>query len=70
MTVLYSTNCPRCAVLERKMDQLGIEFEKRTSIDEMLALGMTTAPMLKVDEELLDFNAANEWLNHQKQEET
>ena len=52
------------------MDQLGIEFEKRTSIDEMLALGMTTAPMLKVDEELLDFNAANEWLNHQKQEET
>lgn len=69
MTVLYSTNCPRCAVLERKMEQLGIEFEKRTSIDEMLALGMTMAPMLKVDEELLDFNAANEWLNHQKQEE-
>ena len=67
--VLYSTNCPRCSVLERKLTQLGIEFEKKTEVEEMIALGMTQAPMLSVDGELLDFKAANEWLNKHNQED-
>ena len=66
--VLYSTNCPRCAVLEKKLIQLGIEFKKNTLVDEMIVLGIKQAPMLLVNGELLDFSAANEWLNKLKQE--
>jgi len=68
--VLYSTNCPRCTVLEKKLVQNGIEFKKNTMVDEMIVLGIKQAPMLLVDGELLDFSAANEWLNKIKQEGT
>ena len=67
--ILYSTNCPKCAVLERKLDSLNITYEKNTSIDDMVALGMKSVPMLSVDGELLNFTAANEWLNNQNQED-
>ena len=33
MVVLYTTNCPRCIVLEKKLKQKGIEFEARTNFD-------------------------------------
>ena len=68
--VLYSTNCPRCTVLEKKLIQNGIEFKKNTMVDEMIVLGIKQAPMLLVNGELLDFSAANEWLNNLKQEGT
>ena len=68
--MLYSTNCPRCTVLEKKLVQNGIEFKKNTMVDEMIVLGIKQAPMLLVDGELLDFSAANEWLNKIKQEGT
>lgn len=66
MVTLYSTNCPRCKVLEKKMERAGVAFEVNTSVDEMIALGMRQAPMLKVDDELLDFAAANAWLDNNK----
>lgn len=66
IVTLYSTNCPRCKVLEKKMEQAGISFEVNTSVDDMLALGMRQAPMLRVDDELLDFAAACAWLNNNR----
>ena len=41
MVVLYTTNCPRCIVLEKKLKQKGIEFEARTNFDvkEMIKKG-------------------------------
>lgn len=67
--VLYSTHCPRCSVLEKKLSQLGIRYELNTNVEEMIALGMKSAPMLSVDGKLLDFTAANEWLNKHNQED-
>lgn len=67
--VLYSTGCPRCAVLEKKLEQLGIEFEKNTNLDEMIALDMKTSPMLRMNDRLMDFAAAVEWLNNRNQED-
>ena len=57
--VLYSTHCPRCAVLEKKLEAKGIKFEVETSVDDMLALGITQVPMLRVDDKLLNFSEAN-----------
>jgi len=57
--------------LAAKLKQAGISFETNTSMDEMLALGMKSAPMLRVSdnlgEALLDFSEANEWLNTLKE---
>ena len=61
MVVLYTTNCPRCIVLEKKLKQKGIEFEARTDFDEK---GFASAPLLEVDGEIMAFNEANQWINN------
>lgn len=68
--ILYSTGCPRCIVLEKKLSKFGIEYAKNTDVSVMTALGIKSAPALQIDGELLDFSAANEWLNKLKQEGT
>lgn len=65
MVVLYSTGCPRCGILKKKLEQKGIEYQENHSVDEMLSLGITQVPVLSVDDELYDFSAANEWVNQQ-----
>ena len=64
--VLYSTHCPRCTVLEKKLEAKGIKFEVETSVDDMLALGITQVPMLRVHDKLLNFAEANTWVNNQR----
>ena len=64
--VLYSTHCPRCTVLEKKLEAKGIKFEVETSVDDMLSLGITQVRMLRVDDKLLNFAEANTWVNNQR----
>lgn len=64
--ILYSTGCPKCAVLTKKLEQAGITYTVRTDVDEMLSLGIKAAPVLSVDGELLDFSKANAWLSARK----
>lgn len=61
--VLYSTGCPRCKVLKQKLDGKGIAYTVNNSVDEMLSLGITQAPILSVDKDLLSFTKAIEWVN-------
>jgi glutaredoxin-related protein len=64
--VLYSTGCPKCGVLKRKLDSTGIQYDVVSDVDEMLKLGMSSAPFLGVDGELLDFNKAMVWIRSQE----
>lgn len=63
--VLYSTNCPRCVVLEKKLQQKEIKFETVKDETLMLEKGFVSAPMLEVDGEIMDFKKANEWVGRQ-----
>lgn len=64
MCVLYSTNCPKCKILERKLLEKDIDYQKETDVDKMLALGISTAPMLEVDDKgMMDFSDALKWLS-------
>ena len=63
--ILYTTNCPRCTVLESKLNSKGIEYEMVYDINEMEQLGIQTAPVLKVAGEMMDFGTANKWVNEQ-----
>lgn len=66
MVTLYSTNCPKCKVLEMKLKQKNIEFNTITDIQEMSALGIKSAPTLKLDDDnILDFSKAIKWVNEQ-----
>lgn len=63
--VLYSTGCPRCEILKKKLMMYNIPFEENNSFDEMLNLGIMQVPVLKVDNEYLEFRDANQWINEQ-----
>ena len=62
---LYSTGCPKCGALKKKLEMKSIPYTEVTNIDEMVRLGMKSAPNLMVDGELLDFSHAIAWVNSQ-----
>ena len=61
--ILYSTNCPKCNVLEKKLQSKNIDFEICNDVDLMLSKGIQQAPYLEVDDELIDFTKAVKWVN-------
>ena len=62
MITLYSTHCPKCRVLEEKLNKYNIEYETVTDTQVMVEKGMRSAPGLEVDGKLMDFSAAIIWL--------
>lgn len=62
--VLYSTHCPRCNVLEKKLQQKNIQYEEINDVEIMMAKGYMSAPMLEVDGVSMDFKEASDWVNN------
>lgn len=67
MITLYSTHCPRCRILEEKLDDKGIEYTIVTDIEEMSKLNIMSVPVLKINDRLLPFKEANDWVNEQEE---
>ena len=63
--ILYSTKCPKCNILEKKLIQKELDFNLITDFDkkEMMKKGFLAAPILVVDNEYMDFSTANNWVN-------
>lgn len=61
--ILYTTHCPKCSVLEKKLAKKNIEYTEFTSVQDMLDMGISTVPVLSVNGELLPFEKANQWIN-------
>lgn len=63
MVILYSTHCPKCNILAKKLQMANIDYIENNNTDEMLAKGMLSAPYLELEDgTLLDFMQANNWL--------
>ena len=62
---LYTTHCPKCTVLEMKLSQKNIPYTQETSMEEMERLGILSVPMLKVNNKMLPFKRAIDWVNEQ-----
>lgn len=63
--IFYSTHCPKCKVLEIKLNQKNIQYTENDNVEEMLALGIQSAPCLSVDGKLYHFADAIKWVNTQ-----
>ncbi len=64
MIILYSTGCPLCKVLKKKLDKKGIEYMEITDKDVMISMGFERVPMLDTGKELLEFVEANSWIEN------
>lgn len=60
--ILYTTYCPKCAVLETKLKQKNIEYNICDDVDVMQQKGFMSAPMLEVNEKIMTFGEAIQWL--------
>lgn len=63
---LYTTHCPKCSVLEKKLKMAGVEYTPSEDIQKMLELGFKSAPVLDVDGEIYLFKEACIWADDQK----
>lgn len=61
--ILYSTGCPKCKVLTKKLDMADIEYTVCNDIDMMIKMGFELLPMLKIGDKVMDFKNAVEWIN-------
>ena len=64
--VLFSTKCPRCCVLEKKLQQKNISYEEVNDVEIMKEKGYLSVPVLEADGTSMDFKTANDWINSQE----
>jgi glutaredoxin len=69
--ILYSTNCPKCKVICKKLQQKELEFTEidcktdTTYIEMLSGKGFRGMPVLQVGDEYFDFIKANKWIGEQ-----
>ena len=61
--VLFSTHCPRCNVLEKKLQQKNISYEEVNDVEIMKEKGYLSVPVLEVDGKSMDFKEAVDSIN-------
>lgn len=58
MITLFSTECPKCRILEQKLNQSNINYTISDDIQEVIDAGFMAAPVLKIDDKYYDFGSA------------
>lgn len=68
MTVkMYTTGCPKCNVMKRKLDEAKIPYDAVTDNATILSVatkaGISMAPLLEVDGVVMNFKDGCVWIN-------
>ena len=53
--ILYSTGCPKCRVLKKKLQNAGIDYEEENDIEFMQSMGFLEVPKLRVGNKIYGF---------------
>ena len=61
--ILYSTGCPKCRILKKKLDEKGVNYEVCSDTERMIGLGFTEVPVLEVKGEKYSFSEALKMLD-------
>lgn len=62
--ILYTIGCPKCKVLEKKLQTKGIEFDICDDKELMIEKGFSEMPMLEVDGVVIAFKDAVDFINN------
>ena len=63
--ILYTSHCPRCAILEKKLQEKNIAYETFTDVQKMIDMGFESMPVLQVDGKKMLFKEAVKWVNEE-----
>lgn len=61
--ILYTIDCPKCIVLEKKLNKAGISYKTCRDEDIMGQKNISNLPTLEVDGTLYSFKEAVDWIN-------
>ena len=61
--ILYTVDCPKCKVLEKKLNNANISFEVCKDTKLMAERNIIKLPMLEVDGKMLTFKEAVDMIN-------
>jgi len=53
-------------MIEKKLDGAGVRYIRVEDIHLMIVKGMMSAPMLEVNEEIMNYEQASEWIENRK----
>lgn len=66
----YTIDCPKCKVLEMKLQQKKIAFEIVRDVTAVTEFGaknnINSAPILEIDGKVMDFSKAISWINNER----
>ena len=65
--ILYSTGCPKCNVLKKKLEAANINYTEVTDTDKISQIcnstGFDSVPIIAIEDgHILDFNRAIAWV--------
>ena len=69
MVTLYTIDCPKCKILEKKLADAGIEFEVCKDVELMTSKGFDFMPVLEVNGNIMNSDAALRWVAERGQNE-
>lgn len=64
---LYTTHCPKCTVIEKKLTAAHLDFETCEDQEIMKKKGFNTAPIVEVDGKNMEFKEAVDWIKTVKE---
>lgn len=63
--ILYSTGCPQCNILKEMLQKKNIIFQIEDNVEKMKELGFSSLPMLSIDNKILNFKEAFNFLKNE-----
>lgn len=64
--ILYSSNCPKCIVLKKKLEEAKIDFETIEDEEIFNKKNIRFMPAFEYDNQIVDFNSAIKYIKTQK----
>ena len=61
--MLYTTHCPKCKILEKKLNDKNIKYDTCEDVKVMQSLGITSVPVLMVDDKKMNYYDAIQFVN-------
>lgn len=60
---VYTTHCPKCNILKKKLDMKKISYTEIDDTSIMASKGIDAVPVLEIGDKLLPFKEAVAWVN-------
>ena len=60
---LYTTHCPKCKILAKKMDDKNIQYEVCDDVNIMQTKGIKSVPVLEVEENKMNYYDSVKYIN-------